>query len=129
MEAELTRHFMNNVHMAEEPDMTTQGAVPPPYHVTAPPSYHATSSAPASLSSPPGPAPSSPGVAPSSAPTPAAQVNTIPGVLDAQEESVHVLQQKLKEVHIERTHIWQSVLCSRDFPSDTPHSISGSEVG
>jgi len=89
MEAELTRHFMNNVHMAEEPEPT----VPPPsYHASVPPSYH-INSAPASLSSPPGPAPPGPVVAQQ-------QVNTIPGVLNAQEESVQVLQQKLKEVNL-----------------------------
>lgn len=85
MEAELTRHFMNNV--SEEPD--TSGSVPPPYS-SAPPSYHAhtSNSAPASLSSN--------HTAPAGA---AAAQPTIPGVLNAQEESVHALQQKLKEVH------------------------------
>lgn len=82
MEAELTRHFMNNV--AEEPDMSSS-SVPPPY---APPSYHSSNSAPASLS---GQAPPLPAVPPVAA-------NTIPSVLNAQEESVQVLQQKLKEV-------------------------------
>lgn len=81
MEAELTRHFMSNV--AEEPDMS--GTVPPPY-VSAPPSYHSSNSAPASLAS--------------SHPVPAPQTSSssIPGVLNAQEESVQVLQAKLKEV-------------------------------
>lgn len=87
MEAELTRHFMNNV--AEEPDMSS-GAGPPPY-VSAPPSYHSSNSAPASLASLASnhPAPALPEV-------PAA--NLIPAVLNAQEESVQALQQKLKEV-------------------------------
>ena len=85
MEAELTRHFMNNV--SEEPD--TSGSVPLPYS-SAPPSYHAhtSNSAPASHSS--------------KYTAPAAAQPTIPGVLNslnAQEESVHALQQKLKEVH------------------------------
>lgn len=86
MEAELTRHFMNNV--AEEPDMSS-GAVPPPY-VSAPPSYHSSNSAPASLASS-HPAPALPDV-------PAVSANSIPAVLNAQEESVQALQQKLKEV-------------------------------
>uniref|UniRef100_A0A0P5TUY7 Neurabin-1 n=1 Tax=Daphnia magna TaxID=35525 RepID=A0A0P5TUY7_9CRUS len=85
MEAELTRHFMNNV--AEEPDMSS-GAVPPPY-VSAPPSYHSSNSAPASLASS-HPAPALPDV-------PAVSANSIPAVLNAQEESVQALQQKLKE--------------------------------
>jgi hypothetical protein len=89
MEAELTRHFMNNV--AEEPDMSSGGG-PPPY-VSAPPSYHSSNSAPASLASS-HPAPASPEV-------PAVVANSIPGVLNAQEESVQVLQQKLKEVQIQ----------------------------
>lgn len=86
MEAELTRHFMNNV--AEEPDMSS-GPVPPPY-VSAPPSYHSSNSAPASLASS-HPAPALPDV-------PAVSANSIPAVLNAQEESVQALQQKLKEV-------------------------------
>ena len=82
IETELTRHFMNNVHMAEEPEPI----VPPPnYHSSVPPSYH-INSAPASLLSTPGPAPGQ------------QKVNTIPGVLNAQENCVQVLQQKLKEV-------------------------------
>jgi hypothetical protein len=90
MEAELTRHFMNNV--AEEPDMSS-GAGPPPY-VSAPPSYHSSNSAPASLASS-HPAPASPET------SLAVGTNSIPGVLNAQEESVQVLQQKLKEVQYE----------------------------
>ena len=86
MEAELTRHFMNNV--AEEPDMSSIGG-PPPY-ASAPPSYHSSNSAPASLASSQ-PAPASPEAS-------SVAANSISGVLNAQEESVHVLQQKLKEV-------------------------------
>ena len=73
MEAELTRHFMNNV--SEEPD--TSGSVPLPYS-SALPSYHAhtSNSAPASHSS--------------KYTAPAAAQPTIPGVLNSQEESVHV---------------------------------------
>lgn len=97
MEAELTRHFMNNV--AEEPDMTS-GSVPPPY---APPSYHSTSSnsAPASLNTQVPAVPAVPVATPVAA---NAATNSIPGVLNAQEESVHVLQQKLKEVRIDWIH-------------------------
>ncbi|XP_059351791.1 uncharacterized protein LOC130689486 isoform X2 [Daphnia carinata] len=83
MEAELTRHFMNNV--AEEPDMSS-GAGPPPY-VSAPPSYHSSNSAPASLAS----SQSTPAL-------PDVPANSIPAVLNAQEESVQALQQKLKEL-------------------------------
>ncbi len=97
MEAELTRHFMNNV--AEEPDMSS-GAGPPPY-VSAPPSYHSSNSAPASLASS-HPAPASP------------EANSIPGVLNAQEESVQVLQQKLKEVQNE-FFLFFLILISRTF--------------
>ena len=106
MEAELTRHFMNNVHVSEEPD---QGSAlhhqPPPY----PHHQHqqqSISSAPASLSSPtavvaPAPEMILPSAATAASVPPTAQVNTtttIAGVLNAQEESVHVLQAKLKEV-------------------------------
>lgn len=92
MEAELTRHFVHNA--AEEPDMTS-GPTPPPY-TTAPPSYHSTNSAPASLQTANNihPHPSIPAVTASAPPS-----NTsIPAVLNAQEESVQALQQKLKEV-------------------------------
>ena len=86
MEAELTRHFMNNV--AEEPDMSSGGG-PPPY-VSAPPSYHSSNSAPASLASS--------HTLPASPEATVVAANSISGVLNAQEESVQVLQQKLKEV-------------------------------
>jgi hypothetical protein len=111
MEAELTRHFMNNV--AEEPDMSS-GAGPPPY-VSAPPSYHSSNSAPASLASS-HPAPASPET------SLAVGTNSIPGVLNAQEESVQVLQQKLKEVQYEFLIFFNQIQISRTFTERNKNS-------
>ena len=123
MEAELTRHFMNNV--AEEPDMSSGGG-PPPY-VSAPPSYHSSNSAPASLASS-HPAPASPEV-------PAVVANSIPGVLNAQEESVQVLQQKLKEVQNHfiyqiqiLPHIYQTKTSLQIRPSITKQTKKSNDV-
>ena len=107
MEAELTRHFINNV--AEEPDHPPS-TCPPPY-MSAPPSYSnsissSMNSGPTSISSTSGIPTTTSSASSSSAAsmsTATGQVvgsgnATISGVLHAQEESVHVLQQKLKEV-------------------------------
>jgi len=107
MEAELTRHFINNV--AEEPDHPPS-TCPPPY-MSAPPSYSnsissSMNSGPTSISSTSGIPTTTSSASSSSAAsmsTATGQVGgsgnaTISGVLHAQEESVHVLQQKLKEV-------------------------------